>query len=182
MTVAAAAAIIFISMIVETQVSTRHDRALREAGAVEPAGDVYPAMQLAYPGAFIVMLGEAMIRRAFAWDAVAAAGVGVFVAAKILKYWAINALGVRWTFRVLVPPNQPRIVGGPYRWLRHPNYVAVAGELAGTALWLRASVAGPLATAAFVGLMLRRIRIEEQALGVHDEARRSSDPYHGATK
>ena len=166
MTVAAAAAIIFISMIAEARVSARHDRALRAAGAIEPAGDVYAAMQIVYPGAFIVMLAEAVLRGALDWSPVAVAGACTFAAAKILKYWAIRTLGTRWTFRVLVPANQPRIVHGPYRWTRHPNYVAVAGELVGAALWLRASIAGPIATAAFVALMLRRIRIEERALGV----------------
>jgi methyltransferase len=163
-TIAAAAAIIFVSMLAEARVSARHDRALRAAGAVEPPGDVYAVMLFAYPAAFVAMLGEALLGRRFGWSPVATAGLGLFAAAKALKYWAIHTLGTRWTFRVLVPPDQPPIVRGPYRWLRHPNYVAVAGELAGAALWLRAPVAGPLVTAAFVLLMLRRIGVEERAL------------------
>jgi methyltransferase len=95
----------------------------------------------------------------------ATTGAAVFVAAKALKYWAIATLGTRWTFRVLVPPLSTRIVAGPYRVLRHPNYVAVAGELIGVALMTRAVLSGPVAVAAFVALMLLRIRTEEQALG-----------------
>jgi methyltransferase len=89
----------------------------------------------------------------------------VFGIAKALKYWAIATLGRRWTFRVLVPPGSTRIVAGPYRWMRHPNYVAVIGELAGAAAMMRAIVAGPIATVGFGALMLARIRIEERALG-----------------
>jgi methyltransferase len=57
-------------------------------------------------------------------------------------------------------------VSGPYRFLRHPNYVAVLGELAGTALMAQAPVTGPLALIFFATLMLLRIRVEERALGV----------------
>ena len=57
-----------------------------------------------------------------------------------------------------------RIVSGPYRWIRHPNYAAVAGELAGASIMMRAIVAGPIATVGFTALMLARIRIEERAL------------------
>jgi methyltransferase len=96
----------------------------------------------------------------------AGAGFGVFVAAKVLKYWAIGTLGGRWTFKVLVPPGSTRILAGPYRWLRHPNYVAVLGELAGMALMAQAAIAGPLAILVFGALILRRIRVEERALGM----------------
>lgn len=161
---AIAAVIIFASMIAEARVSARHDRALRAAGAVEPAGDVYGVMQVAYPAAFLAVLAESAVRSTSGWNAVSTAGVAVFAAAKGLKYWAIGTLGARWTFRVLVPPGQPRIVRGPYRWIGHPNYLAVVGELVGTALWLRAPVAGALATVIFGALILRRIHVEEGAL------------------
>ncbi|HUF81917.1 MAG TPA: isoprenylcysteine carboxylmethyltransferase family protein, partial [Burkholderiales bacterium] len=91
-------------------------------------------------------------------------GAAVFVAAKALKYWAMATLGWRWTFRVLVPPGSTRIGNGPYRMLRHPNYVAVAGELGGMALMAHALVTGPLSVAAFGLLMYRRVRVEERAL------------------
>ena len=56
------------------------------------------------------------------------------------------------------------VVSGPYRYVRHPNYVAVIGELAGVALMSGARIAGPLGTLAFGALMFRRIVIEERAL------------------
>jgi methyltransferase len=154
---------VFVPMLIEAVVSARHDRALRGLGAVEPGGDVYRAMQIAYPAAFLAMLAEGAWR-GVGPDAPLAAGAGVFVAAKALKYWAIRSLGARWTFRVLVPPGSPRISRGPYRWIAHPNYVAVALELAGVALAMHARVAGPVAGAGFGVLMVRRVRIEEKAL------------------
>jgi methyltransferase len=67
---------------------------------------------------------------------------------------------------VLVPPGSERTLRGPYRLLRHPNYLAVAGELAGFALLAQAFVAGPIAVALFVLLLVARIRVEERALGL----------------
>ena len=154
---------IFLPMAIEAVVAARHDRALRALGAIEPAGDVYRAMQVAYPGAFLAMLAEGTWR-GVGPDTLCIVGAGVFVTAKALKYWAIATLGVRWTFRVLVPPASQRLVRGPYRWMSHPNYVAVALELTGVALAMHAGVTGPIGVAGFAYLMWRRIQIEERAL------------------
>lgn len=161
--VLSAFACVFTPMIAEAIVSARHDRALRARGATEPAGDVYKVMQLAYPGCFLVLLAEGALRRV-GWDGAAAAGTTIFVAAKALKYWAIASLGERWTFRVLVPPGSAPTRSGPYRWIDHPNYVAVSGELVGVAVAMHAVVSGLPVTAFFVFLMWRRIAIEEKAL------------------
>jgi methyltransferase len=155
--------LVFVPMVAEAVLSARHDRVLRAAGAVEPAGDVYRLMQIVYPAAFLALLTEGALRtvRADGWMA---AGLLVFVASKLLKYWAIASLRTRWTFRVLVPPESTRIQRGPYRWVAHPNYLAVAGELTGIAIALHAIVTGPPAVVLFVSLMWRRVRIEENAL------------------
>jgi methyltransferase len=155
--------VVFVLMAIEAVVAARHDRALRALGAVEPPGDVYRAMQIAYPAAFLAMIAEGAWRGVRP-DSVASAGAWVFILAKALKYWAIASLGPRWTFRVLVPPGSQRSVRGPYRWISHPNYVAVALELLGVALALHARIAGPIGVAGFGYLMWRRVRIEEQAL------------------
>jgi methyltransferase len=154
----------FGPMLLEARRSARNERALRAAGAIEPAGDVYRAMQVVYPGCFLAMIGEAWLRRR-GFTAVALAGAAVFAGAKALKYWAIASLGVRWTFRVLVPPGSRRTSAGPYRLMRHPNYVAVAGELAGMALLAQAPVSGVLGFAGFAALLRARVQVEERALG-----------------
>ncbi|HXT21632.1 MAG TPA: isoprenylcysteine carboxylmethyltransferase family protein, partial [Thermoanaerobaculia bacterium] len=81
-----------------------------------------------------------------------------------LRYWVIATLGERWTTRVLVLPNAPLVAGGPYRWLRHPNYLAVAVEVFALPLvhtaWLTALVCG----AANLAVLALRIRVENAAL------------------
>jgi methyltransferase len=67
---------------------------------------------------------------------------------------------------VLVLPGEPLVTRGPYRHLRHPNYVAVAGELIGAAAMLAAPYTGVVFTALFVEIMRRRVQVEERALGL----------------
>jgi len=153
----------FLPMAFEARLSARHERALRAAGAIEPPGDVYRWMQIAYPAAFLTMAVEAAIRRADL-NPVFALGIAVFVAGKGIKYWAIATLGSRWTFRVLVPPSSSLITHGPYRYLRHPNYVGVMGELLGLAVAARAVISGTLSVVLFAALIAIRIRVEERAL------------------
>src|SRR4051794_33682718 len=96
--------LVFVPMLLEARRSNHNDRVLRAAGAVEPRGDVYQAMQIAYPLSFLVPMAEWLVRARPA-SAVTAIGLMLFVVAKVLKYWAIGTLRERWTFRVLVPPH-----------------------------------------------------------------------------
>jgi methyltransferase len=155
----------FIPMLVEARRSATNARALVAAGAAEPADDVYPVMQLVYPACFLAMVAEAWWRGRGV-SGVALAGAAIFAAAKALKYWAIATLGARWTFRVLVPPRSERITRGPYRWLRHPNYVGVVGELVSFAVLAQAPIAGAVSVIAFGLILAARIRVEERALGL----------------
>ncbi|MEO7270953.1 MAG: isoprenylcysteine carboxylmethyltransferase family protein [Vicinamibacterales bacterium] len=157
--------LVFVPMLLEARRSNRNDRGLRAAGAVEPDGDVYQAMQVAYPLSFLLPIAEGFVRARPA-SAATVLGLVLFLLAKALKYWAIATLGERWTFRVLVPPRSSRTVGGPYRWLRHPNYVAVAGEIAGVAVMTQAWITGALMLIIFTLLMRARVRVEEHALGL----------------
>ena len=154
----------FLPMAFEARLSARHERALRAAGAIEPADDVYRWMQMAYPAAFLTMAFEAAIR-GVGFNQLSALGIVVFVLGKAIKYWAIATLGSRWAFRVLVPPSSSLIEHGPYRYLRHPNYVGVIGELAGLALAAGAIVSGAISVVLFAMLIALRIRVEERALG-----------------
>jgi methyltransferase len=157
--------IAFIPMLLEARRSAANERTLRARGAMEPADDVYHAMQLAYPACFLAVVLEAWVRGSGP-GVIAVAGAVLFAAAKALKYWAIATLGERWTFRVLVPPGSTRTAGGPYRVMRHPNYVAVVGELLGFALLGQAPIAGVAAIAGFGALLRARGRVAERALGV----------------
>jgi len=151
-------------MLFEALRAARNERAQRARGGLEPPGDVYRIMQVAYPAAFLAMIVEGAIRGTPP-AAVFVAGAVLFAVAKALKWWAIHTLGPCWTFRVIVVPGAVLVASGPYRRMRHPNYLAVVGELIAVALMSGARVAGLLATAVFGLLMLRRIAVENRALG-----------------
>jgi methyltransferase len=154
---------VLLMMLGESLIARRHERRLRQRGAVEPPGDVYAMMRWAYPGAFVAMAVEgALFREPGA--PIVVVGACVLGAAKALKWWAMASLGTRWTFRVLVVPDAPLVCTGPYAVLRHPNYVAVVGELLSVALLVGAVISGPVAVLLFGLLLRQRIRLEDRAL------------------
>jgi methyltransferase len=154
-----------VMMLAELKRSRANERVLRQRGAVEPAGDVYRPLALVYPGLFVVMAAEGAMAGPSP-DVLLVTGFALFVLAKMLKVWAITALGRRWSYRVLVLPSTPLVTSGPYAYLRHPNYVAVFGEIGGYALMVGAGVTGILSLIAFAVLVRKRIAIEENALGL----------------
>jgi methyltransferase len=162
MALAISGLIVFAWMLVEARRAARNERGQRARGGIEPADDVYGLMRVVYPAAFLAMLAEGASRGAAAgW---LAAGAALFAAAKAIKWWAILTLGRAWTFRVIVVRGAPLVAAGPYRFLRHPNYVGVMGELVGTAVMARAVVTGPAAVLLFGILLSKRIAVEERAL------------------
>jgi len=91
--------------------------------------------------------------------------VGLALGAQALRYWAVFTLGRRWNTRVVVLPWLEPIAGGPYRWLRHPNYVAVIVEIAAVPLIHGAFFTAALFSLANGVLLAVRIHVEEAALG-----------------
>ena len=152
-------------LLVETLRSVRNERGLRQRGAIEPADDVYPLMSAVYPTSFVAMALEGAWRGGPQppWLLV---GLAIFTVSKLLKFYVIAVLGERWTFRVLVPPGAPLVARGPYQFIRHPNYIAVMGELLGVACFMPAPITGTVAVLAFALILWKRIAVEERALGL----------------
>jgi methyltransferase len=89
----------------------------------------------------------------------------LLIAAMILRYWAVTTLGDRWNTRVITVPGETPVTTGPFRFFRHPNYVAAYVELLALPLlhgaWLTAAVLG---TANFILIKIKS-RAEDKALG-----------------
>ena len=90
--------------------------------------------------------------------------VALAVATQGLRWWCINTLGPRWNTRVIIVPDLPRITGGPYRFLRHPNYVVVVAEGLILPLIHSAWITALSFTLLNAWLLTVRIRCEEDAL------------------
>ena len=150
--------------LVELVITRRNLAWARAHGGREHGDDHYPLM-VATHALFLVAcpLEVIALDRPFV-PPLGLPMLGVVAATMALRYWAIAALGRRWTTRVVVVPGMPAVTSGPYRWLRHPNYLAVAVEVAALPLvhtaWLTA-LCFSLANAA---VLRRRIAAEEAAL------------------
>lgn len=148
----------------EAILSSFNERVLRARGAVEPQDDVIGMMKWVYPGAFVAMAIEGALTGPAPRDLLMG-GLALFGLAKALKMWAISSLGSKWSYRVLVVPGEPLVTTGPYRFISHPNYLAVVGEIVSVAAIMWAPITGVLAAIAFGWLMILRMRIEDRALG-----------------
>lgn len=172
---AAIAAVTIIAMLLimagEAVLSAFNEAQLRAKGAIEPQGDVINTMRWAYPLAFVAMGVEGALTGPAPRD-VLMFGLALLGVAKALKLWAITTLGSRWTYKVLVLPNAPLIKSGPYSIISHPNYLAVVGEIASVAMMVWAPITGVLTTIGFGWLMIKRIAVEDRALG-RTKSRRS---------
>ena len=149
----------------ELVVAKRHLQWALARGGVEHGAAHYPVM-VALHSAFLasclieVLVADRPFLPVLGWPALA-----LLVAAHALRWWCIASLGRRWTTRIVVLPGEPLVTRGPYRWLKHPNYVAVAAEIAALPLVHTAWVTAVVFTVLNAVLLLRfRIPAEERAL------------------
>lgn len=160
----AVVALVGVERVVELVVSRRNAAWSLDRGGRETGQGHFPAMVVLHTGLLAGMLVEAWVRRpevpaALAWSMFALA-----LASQALRWWCIATLGRRWSTRVIVVPGLPPVTGGPYRFLRHPNYVAVVVEGIALPLIHGAWITAVVFTVLNALLLRVRIRVEEQAL------------------
>ncbi|MEU8569866.1 isoprenylcysteine carboxyl methyltransferase family protein [Streptomyces pathocidini] len=148
----------------ELVVARRNARWSLARGGTESGRGHYPVMVALHTGLLAGCLAEVWLADRPFVPAVGWTMLTVVAAAQALRWWCVHTLGRQWNTRVIVVPGLPLASGGPYRWLRHPNYVAVAAE--GTALPLvhGAWVTAVAFTLCNTVLLTTRIRVEETAL------------------
>lgn len=157
-------ALVALGRLFELRVAARNRRRLLERGGVEVAPGHYPWMVALHTALLISCPLEVwFLNRPFV-PLLAGAMLFLLIVAAALRWWVISTLDGRWTTRIVVLPGVAPVTGGPYRFLRHPNYLAVILEIVSLPLihsaWLTA-LAFSLANA----LLLRvRIRAEETGL------------------
>jgi methyltransferase len=161
--------LVVVERILELFLSARNrKRALARGGVVvkeDPYGLIvllHSLFVVAAPLEVILLTGIPSPPLAWSMTVVAALAMA-------LRYWAILTLGDRWNAQVICVPGLPAVHSGPYRWIRHPNYVAVGVEMFALPLiggaWRTALVFGLLDLA----LLHRRIKVEEEALSTHSD-------------
>ncbi|VEG45855.1 isoprenylcysteine carboxyl methyltransferase (icmt) family protein [Mycolicibacterium chitae] len=154
--------------LAELIVSKRNARWAFAHGGKEFGRGHYPVMVIIHAGLLIGCVLEVwLLDRPFVpwlgWTMLA-----VVVAAQVLRWWCIATLGKRWNTLVIVLPEAPLVRSGPYRWLHHPNYVAVVAEGIALPLVHSAWITAVVFTVANALLLTVRIRVENAALGYTD--------------
>jgi methyltransferase len=156
--------LVVLERLAELVVSRHHASWALSRGGVEHGRGHYPWMVLLHTGLLVACLAEAwLLDRPFlpvlGWSMVA-----VVVAAQALRWCCIVTLGKRWNTRVIVVPGLPLVAQGPYRLMRHPNYVAVVAEGVALPLVHGSWVTALVFTLLNAWLLTVRIRTEDRAL------------------
>ncbi len=118
-------AYVLIQRLLELLWAQRNTRRLLEEGAVEHGASHYPYFVLLHATWLVAIVFVATPNAPVNWTWLAVYGV-----LQLGRIWVMASLGRFWTTRIIVPPGEPLVARGPYRFLRHPNYLIVAGEIA----------------------------------------------------
>ena len=150
--------------LIELRISSRHVAELKARGGVEVGANHYPWIVFLHVSFFVGCPLEVWLLDRPWFAGLGLPMLGLFATGMGLRYWTIRTLGARWSTRVIVVPGEPLVTTGPFRWLRHPNYLAVAVEVAALPL-VHAAWVTAVAFSVLNGMLLReRIRVEDAAL------------------
>ena len=151
-------ALVTLQRAAELVVSSRNTSQLRARGAFEVAPRHYPFV-VAVHAAWLISLWI------FGHDQpLNAVALLLYIALQGLRLWVMWTLGARWTTRIVILPGEPLVAGGPYRFLPHPNYAVVAGEIAILPLVLGLPWLAALFSVLNAAVLFIRIRAENRAL------------------
>jgi len=154
--------LVALQRLTELFYAQRNTRRLLAAGGFEVGARHYPLVAAVHAAWLLAIFLMVPSDAPVSWPLLALYGL-----LQIARLWVLGSLGLRWTTRIVVLPDRPLVARGPYRWVRHPNYVIVAAEIA-----LLPAVFGAWEIAlAFsllnAGVLAWRIRVEDRALAVH---------------
>lgn len=167
---------VVLERLVEVVLSTRNARRVFARGGVEVGQRHYLVMVALHTAFLVSCLVEVLVLERQPWPRISWLALGAVAVSMSLRYWAIVSLGDRWNTRVVVEPGAPAVRRGPYRLLRHPNYVAVVLEIAALPLVHGAWWTAVAFSVANLILLRVRIQVEEAALREHCHYDRVFEP------
>jgi methyltransferase len=150
---------VLVQRLLELLWAQRNTRRLLDEGAVEHAPEQYPYFVLLHASWLVAIVfsvpSETPVN--LFW-------LAVYGLLQVGRAWVMASLGRFWTTRIITLPDAPLVARGPYRYLRHPNYLIVAGEIAVLPLVFELWLVAALFTAANALLLRQRIAAEDAAL------------------
>ena len=153
-----------VERLIELVVSKRHAVWALERGGVEHGRGHYPLMVAVHTGLLLGCIFEVWYLKAPFIPSLGWTMLALALASQALRWWCVATLGQRWNTLVIVVPGLPLVDRGPYRWLKHPNYVAVVVEGIALPLVHSAWITALAFTAVNAVVLAVRIRVENRAL------------------
>jgi methyltransferase len=123
--VGAIVGLVALQRVAELIYAEHNTAALKRDGAVEVGRSHYPVIVVVHAAWLVTIVAVARPDTAINWYLLSA-----FVGLQLLRVWVLATLGPYWTTRIITKPDAPLVRRGPYRYVRHPNYLIVAGEIA----------------------------------------------------
>ncbi|MFZ0735975.1 MAG: isoprenylcysteine carboxylmethyltransferase family protein [Candidatus Acidiferrales bacterium] len=150
--------------LVELKISQRNRRSMSDRGAEKVSEPVFRWMVLVHTGVLISAGAEVLVLHRPLIPGLAVAALGVFLFANALRWWVIRTLASHWNVQIMASAKLGVVSSGPYRWVRHPNYLAVVLELLSLPLIHTAWITAIWATLGNLWVLKRRIAVEEEVL------------------
>jgi methyltransferase len=155
--------VVIVQRLLELTIASRNEKWMKEKGAIEFGKGHYPWMVLMHIAFFVSLIAEVLIfKRGLSplWPLF----LLVFLLAQAGRIWALASLGKYWNTKIIVLPGAEVVQKGPYRFIRHPNYLIVALELLTLPLIFQAYYTAILFMSLNFMMMSVRIPAEEAAL------------------
>lgn len=162
--------VLLVQRFVELAIAKRHEKSLRMLGAVEVDEAGYRMIVLMH-AAFLASIVIEFVFTKRPINPYWIILIAIFAAAQFLRYWAITSLGTYWNTKIIVIPDHQLVHEGPYKFVRHPNYIAVVTEIAVIPLIFSCYITAAVFTVLNAIVLRRRIRLETRALAVVSEGR-----------
>lgn len=152
-------AFVVVERLIELFIARKNEHRMRAQGAYEVGARHYPYMFLLHVGFLVSLLIEvqssAMLNEVLLF---------IFILLQLVRVWCIHSLGMFWNTKILILPGAKLVARGPYKLLRHPNYVIVCLEIAVLPLMFQAYVTAIFFTVLNALMLAVRIPEEERAL------------------
>lgn len=151
--------LVVLQRLFELVLANRNTQRLKAQGGVEIGAGHYPLIVLLHSLWLLAVLWllPAGFRISWPW-------LAIFVLVQIARIWVIASLGPYWTTRIISVPGKPLVKRGPYRFVRHPNYLVVAAEILALPMAFQETMVAIFFSLANAAILFWRIREEEKGL------------------
>jgi methyltransferase len=156
--------LVVMQRLFELVLANRNTQRLKAQGGVEISAGHYPLIILLHTVWLLAVLWALPPALEISWP-----WLVLFVALQAARIWVVKSLGPYWTTRIISVPGKPLVKKGPYRFVRHPNYIVVAGEILALPMAFHETAVAIFFSLANAAILFWRIREEDAGLAARRE-------------